>query len=82
MLVHQFLDYYARNTPDVPCLTQEEVTHTYGEVKDRSVQLANGIKDVIDQHRRQSHGRLVEQQYDRVGHECAAHGQHLLFAAA
>ena len=45
MLVHQFLDYYARNTPDVPCLTQEEVTHTYGEVKDRSVQLANALED-------------------------------------
>lgn len=40
MLVHNFLDYYARNTPGEPCLTQENFTHTYGELSKRSTQLA------------------------------------------
>lgn len=40
MLVHQFLEYYARNTPDAPCLTQEDVTHSYGELERRSTLLA------------------------------------------
>ncbi|MFT4613608.1 MAG: acyl-CoA synthetase (AMP-forming)/AMP-acid ligase II [Bacteroidia bacterium] len=40
MLVHHFLEYYARNTPDAPCVTQEDVTHTYGDVNERSIRLA------------------------------------------
>ena len=43
MLVHHFLEYYARNTPDAPCLTQEDVTHTYGELNQRSTQLASAL---------------------------------------
>ncbi|MFT4518444.1 MAG: acyl-CoA synthetase (AMP-forming)/AMP-acid ligase II [Halioglobus sp.] len=43
MLIHQFLEYYARNTPDAPCLTQEDVTHTYSSVDKRSTQLANAL---------------------------------------
>ncbi|PLW70120.1 long-chain-fatty-acid--CoA ligase [Pseudohalioglobus lutimaris] len=43
MLVYNFLDYYARNTPDLPCLTQHGVTYSYRDVALRSLQLANGL---------------------------------------
>ena len=43
MLVHHFLDYYARNTPDLPCLTQDGVTTSYGDIAARSRHLANGL---------------------------------------
>lgn len=43
MLVHHFLDYYARNTPDLPCLTQHGETASYGDIALRSRRLANGL---------------------------------------
>ncbi|MEM0954248.1 MAG: long-chain-fatty-acid--CoA ligase [Pseudomonadota bacterium] len=43
MLVHHFTEYYARNFPDNPCLTQEERTTTYGDVDRLANQLANGL---------------------------------------
>ena len=43
MLVHHFTEYYARNFPDNPCLTQEGVTTTYGEVDRLANRLANGL---------------------------------------
>ena len=43
MLVHHFLDYYARNTPDLPCLTQHGVTASYADIAERSRRLANGL---------------------------------------
>ena len=39
------------------------------------------LEDLLDQQRRQTHGRLVQQQHLRLAHQGAAHGQHLLFAA-
>ena len=46
MLVHHFLDYYARNAPDLPCLTQHGATHTYADVARGSLQLANGLQQL------------------------------------
>ncbi len=43
MLVHDFLDYYARNTPDAPCLTQGDNTLAYGEIRALSNRFANGL---------------------------------------
>jgi acyl-CoA synthetase (AMP-forming)/AMP-acid ligase II len=43
MLVHHFLDYYARNTPNLPCLTQDGITASYGEIAGHSRRLANGL---------------------------------------
>lgn len=43
MLIHHFLDYYARNTPDAPCVTQENVTHSFSELNKRSTQLAGAL---------------------------------------
>jgi acyl-CoA synthetase (AMP-forming)/AMP-acid ligase II len=43
MLVHHFLEYYARNTPDLPCLTQHGNTIGYGHVNNASNQLAHGL---------------------------------------
>lgn len=43
MLIHHFLEYYARNTPDAPCMTQENVTHTYDDLQRRSTQFASAL---------------------------------------
>ena len=43
MLVHHFLEYYARNTPELPCLTLGENTSSYGEVNTLSNQIAHGL---------------------------------------
>jgi acyl-CoA synthetase (AMP-forming)/AMP-acid ligase II len=43
MLVNHFTEYYARNFPDNPCLTQDGNTHTYGDVDRLANQLANGL---------------------------------------
>ena len=43
MLVHHFLEYYARNTPDLPCLTLGHKTTSYGEVNTLSNQIAHGL---------------------------------------
>ncbi len=43
MLVHHFLEYYARNFPDNPCVTQEGVTTSYAEMDRLANRLANGL---------------------------------------
>lgn len=44
MLVHHFLEYYARNQPDLPCLSQAGKTCSYGEVERFANQAANGLR--------------------------------------
>ena len=43
MLVHHYLEYYARNTPNLPCLTQHGETSSYGQVNAMANQAANGF---------------------------------------
>ena len=43
MLIHHFLEYYARNIPASPCLTLADHTVSYGEVDKLSNRLANGL---------------------------------------
>ena len=43
MLVHNFLEYYARNTPDNSCLTQHGHSVSYAEANRLANQLANGL---------------------------------------
>jgi acyl-CoA synthetase (AMP-forming)/AMP-acid ligase II len=43
VLVHHFLEYYARNTPDLPCLTQHGKTTSFGEVNALANRVANGL---------------------------------------
>lgn len=43
MLVHDFSEYYARNFPANPCLTQAGQTTSYGEADRLANQLANGL---------------------------------------
>ncbi len=43
MLVHHYLEYYARNNPDLPCLSEGGTTTTYGDVNALSNQLAQGL---------------------------------------
>jgi len=43
MLVHDFPEYYARNMPGSPCLTQDGRTVSYGEANQRANRLANGL---------------------------------------
>ncbi len=43
MLVHQFAEYYARNFPDNPCVTQDGHTSSYGEINRLANQLGNGL---------------------------------------
>lgn len=43
MLVHHFLEYYARNIPASPCLTMADQTVSYGEVDKLTNRLANGL---------------------------------------
>lgn len=46
MLVHHFTEYYARNFPDNPCVTQDGVTTSYGEMDRLANRLANGLLDL------------------------------------
>lgn len=46
MLIHDFLEYYARNVPDSSCVTQSGVSRSYYEVNKRSNSLANGLIDL------------------------------------
>lgn len=46
MLIHDFLEYYARNNPDVACVTQADVSWTYREQDQYANQLANGLLDL------------------------------------
>jgi acyl-CoA synthetase (AMP-forming)/AMP-acid ligase II len=43
MLVHNFVEYYARNFPANPAITQDGVSVSYGELDRRANQLANGL---------------------------------------
>ncbi|MCX2981098.1 long-chain-fatty-acid--CoA ligase [Halieaceae bacterium IMCC14734] len=43
MLVHQFAEYYARNFPNNPCLTQAGDTTSYGELDQLANRMANGL---------------------------------------
>jgi len=46
MLVHHFLEYYARNTPGAPCLSQGENSITYGVLNARANRLAHGFLEL------------------------------------
>jgi acyl-CoA synthetase (AMP-forming)/AMP-acid ligase II len=46
MLIHDFLEYYARDNPDVACVTQAEISWTYAEQDNYANQLANGLLDL------------------------------------
>ncbi len=46
MLVHHFLEYYARNTPDLPCLTLGESITSYGELNAMANRAANGLLEL------------------------------------
>ena len=43
MLVHHYLEYYARNNPNNPCLTQAGKTLSYADMDRQVNQLANGL---------------------------------------
>lgn len=44
MLVHNYLSYFSRNTPDLECLTVGGETLTYGDMEQFSNQVANGLR--------------------------------------
>jgi acyl-CoA synthetase (AMP-forming)/AMP-acid ligase II len=46
MLVHSYLEYYARNTPDAPCFTHHESSLSYSEVNAIANQLGNGFLEL------------------------------------
>ena len=50
-------------------------------VTPRLAQADHRVENLVDQHRREPHRRLVEQQEPRVAHQRAAHRQHLLLPA-
>ena len=43
MFIHDFLEYYARNNSDAPCVSQGGLTLSYADVDGGSNQLANGL---------------------------------------
>jgi acyl-CoA synthetase (AMP-forming)/AMP-acid ligase II len=43
MLIQHFLEYYARNIPDIPCLTLDGSTVSYSEVDRLANRLGNGL---------------------------------------
>ncbi len=45
MLVHDYLEYYARNMPDLACITRK-TTHSFREIDNLSNQMANGLRDL------------------------------------
>jgi len=45
------------------------------------VQVLDNLEDLLNQNRRQAHGRLVEHEQLGVAHKGAAHNEHLLLAA-
>ena len=44
MLVHDYLEVYARNMPGLACLTSTSATYTYSEVEKLSNQMAHGLR--------------------------------------
>tara|TARA_R110002124_G_scaffold11952_3_gene56706 strand:- start:10334 stop:11887 length:1554 start_codon:yes stop_codon:yes gene_type:complete len=71
MLVHHYLEFYARNTPDSPCFSHHETTMSYREVNDVANQLGNGFLNL---------GVQKEQRVAILGENSIEHG--LLFMAA
>ena len=65
MLVHHFLEFYARNTPAQACLTQGEVSHSYGETDATANQLARGLLD-LGVEKGQRVGVLGENSYEHL----------------
>ena len=45
-LVHHFLEYYARNTPEAPCISESEVSLSYAELEAAANRLAHGFLDL------------------------------------
>lgn len=43
MLVHHYLEFYARNTPDSPCVSHHETSMSFSEVNAVANQLGNGF---------------------------------------
>ena len=43
MLVHHYLEFYARNTPDSPCVSHHETSMSFSEVNAGANQLGNGF---------------------------------------
>ena len=43
MFIHDYLEYYARNMADAPCVNQDGRVMTYGQVDQTSNQLANAL---------------------------------------
>ena len=46
MLVHHYLEFYASNTPDAPCISHHESTMSYGEVNAVANQLGNSFLEL------------------------------------
>jgi acyl-CoA synthetase (AMP-forming)/AMP-acid ligase II len=46
MLVHHYLEFYARNRPESPCLSQGGKTISYGELDAAANRLANGLLEL------------------------------------
>ena len=43
MLVHHYLEYYARNNPDGPCISQGGEIISYGQLNEQANRLAHGF---------------------------------------
>ena len=50
MLVHDYLDFYARNKPESACVLQGDTHLTYGEVNQHSNRVANGLRSLGVEH--------------------------------
>lgn len=46
MLIHQFLQYHARNRPDSPCVSFGGTTWSYGDIHQLSNQFAHGLREL------------------------------------
>jgi len=71
MLVHNFLEYYASNLAEQPCLTIGDEVYSYGDVNKKTNQVANGLL---------RQGILPEQRIAVLGENSAEHL--LVFMAA
>lgn len=71
MQIHHFLEYYARNNPDLHCVSQDEVSFSYGDVDQLANKLANALLEM---------GLKKAQRVAIIGENSPAHFQ--LFMAA
>ncbi|MAT95499.1 MAG: acyl-CoA synthase [Halioglobus sp.] len=46
MLVHHYLEYYARTTPEAPCFSHHDTSISYGKLDELANQLGNGLLDL------------------------------------